>query len=494
MVSFQCSQLLTNDLMASIDKTSVREQIDQMKKDFERVSTSDALPNESRLLMRSMLTLLEIIVAIFLEKNTKKNSKNSSLPSTRNEKDDTALGQRGSKKKARMESAETADNSRTVETTFTSHVNFCDVCGADLSKTPCHSHERRTRIDIVFEKVVEHVDAEVKECPECDAQVKGVFPKDLHGPLQYGYGLKAYVVNLIICQMVALNRVQSMVKTLIGEVISEASLIKFVLRLHDALKDWEEASIDALLKSKALNVDETSMRVDKKNHWVHVYSSDDITLKFIHRKRGKEAINDIGIIPRYGGVIIHDCWSAYLSYDHCDHGLCGGHLLRELTFIIDSNGYVCAQNMKKLLKETCKIVSKRKSKKLTASEYTNLQKRYRNILTRGEKEMPEAPTKSNGKRGRVAKSEAHNLWERLRKHEAAVLLFAKDANVSFTNNRAERDLRMSKVKQKVSGCFRSLEMAQAYCRISSYVQTMANKGINPLIALKMAFVGEIGGE
>ncbi len=362
-----------------------------------------------------------------------------------------------------------------------------------MTITPCQGHERRTKVDIVFEKVVEHVDAEIKDCPECDAQVKGQFPGDMPGPLQYGNGLKAYAINLIVCQMVALNRVQKSIKALIGTVIAESTLIKFVLRLHEALADWEQTQVQALLNSTAIHVDETSLRVDKANHWVHVYCAGDTTLKFLHRRRGKAAIEAIDIIPRYDGVIIHDCWSSYLSYTHCQHGLCGAHLLRELTFIEDANGYAWATNIKRLLKETCKLVSQREEKQLTESEYQNLQKRYRNLLTRGEKELPVIPPKPKGKRGRIAKSDAHNLWERLETHEAAVLLFAKDANVAFTNNRAERDLRMSKVKQKVSGCFRSLEMAQAYCRISSYLQTMTNKGINPLIAIQMAFAGQIEG-
>ena len=232
-------------------------------------------------------------------------------------------------------------------------------------------------------------------------------------------------------------------------------------------------------------------RVDKKNHWIHVYSSGDITSKFLHRKRGKAAIEDINIIPRYGGTIIHDCWSSYLSYQHCSHGLCGSHLLRELTFSVEANDYAWAHDMKRLLQETCRQVSESTEKKLTDRELGLLQKRYRNILTRGAKELPPIPPKPSGKRGKLAKSDAHNLWERLQKHEASVLLFAKDSYVSFTNNRAERDLRMSKVKQKVSGCFRTVIYAQAYCRISSYLQTRANKGVNPLIAIQMALAGEI---
>ncbi|GJL72274.1 MAG: hypothetical protein NMNS01_14730 [Nitrosomonas sp.] len=133
--------------------------------------------------------------------------------------------------------------------------------------------------------------------------------------------------------------------------------------------------------------------------------------------------------------------------------MCGSHLLRELTFIVDTNGYAWAHNMKRLLQETCKEIFNSTKKRLGDKALANLQKHYRNILTRGEKELPVIPPRPSGKRGKLAKSDAHNLCERLKIHEAVVLLFAKDPHVSFTNNRAERDLRMSKVKQKVSGCF-----------------------------------------
>lgn len=148
-------------------------------------------------------------------------------------------------------------------------------------------------------------------------------------------------------------------------------------------------------------------------------------MKFLHSKRGREAIEAIGVIPRYGGVVIHDCWASYLACDHCSHGLCGSHLLRELTFIVDANDYAWATNMKRLLRETCVVVAKRESKKLTPKEYANLQRRYRNILTRGEKELSPIPARQNGRRGRIAKTDAHNLWERLKEYETAVLLFAK---------------------------------------------------------------------
>ncbi|WP_444930267.1 IS66 family transposase [Microbulbifer sp. SSSA002] len=477
--------------MANINKTSVREEMDRLKAEFQRQCAEKLLSQESRLLLQSVFTLLELILAIFLEKKTAKTNKNSSKPSSQTDKDESALPHKGSKGKGKTEAVQAADNHRITETTSISEVRYCSDCGEDLTSVPCLSHERRTRIDIHFEKVVEHVDAEVKACPTCTHTVKGEFPADMAGPLQYGNGLKAYAINLLVCQMIALNRVQKAVKAMIGQVISEATLLKFILRLHEALADWEQSALEELLQNPSLNVDETSLRVEQKNHWIHVYASGDITLKFLHRSRGKEAIEHIDIIPRYGGVIIHDCWASYLSYTHCGHGLCGSHLLRELTFIVDANGYEWANDMKRLLQATCKTVSVRKRKKLIKKEYAVLQQQYREVIARGEQELPEIPVKPKGQRGKMAKTDAHNLWERLKNYEMAVLLFAKESHVSFTNNRAERDLRMSKVKQKVSGCFRAAHYAQAYCRISSYLQTMANKGYNPLIAIQMALSGRI---
>lgn len=478
--------------MATIDKTSVRDEVNRLKSEFEQLCSEGKASSEIRVLMSSLLVVVDLILSIFLEKKTRKNSKNSSLPPSQTSTDETSLSKPASKGKGKQVSGRVG-NSRTNETTTVVRVATCDTCGAALDNTPCQGHERRTKIDIVFEKVVEHIDAEIKQCPNCESTVKGQFPEDMPGKLQYGDGIKAFAIHLIISQMVALNRVQKQIAAMIDTVISEASLLKYVLRLYQALGDWEATAIERLLQAPSIHVDETSFKVERKNHWIHVYSSGGITLKLLHRKRGNDAIVGLNIIPRYGGVIIHDCWASYLSYEHCGHGLCGSHLLRELTFIVDSNQYRWARNMKKLLQETCRKVAKRDEKCLTVKEYTNVQKRYRNILTRGSKELPEVPPKPKGKRGKMAKSDAHNLWERLQNYETSVLLFAKDPNVPFTNNRAERDLRMAKVKQKVSGCFRNIQYAHAYCRISSYLQTMANQGINPLVAIQMALAGSIPG-
>ncbi len=478
--------------MPCVNKKSLREEFELLKGEFERLSNEGKVNSEVSALCKSMILLFGLLIAVFMEKKTRKNSRNSSKPSSQTNKDETSPDS-GSKGKGKGQNGGLSKNTRTVETIQVAKIGNCGRCGKDLNNTPATGYERRTKIDIIFEKVVNHVDAEIKVCPRCNTQNTGRFPEDMHGPLQYGSGIKSYVINLLIAQMLSLKRIQKSIKTLIGRAISEAVILKYVMQLHLVLEQWEQSAIEKLLQMPAIHADETSLRVDRKNHWIHVCSAGDITLKFLHRKRGKEAIENIGIIPRYGGVVIHDCWQSYLSYKHCSHGLCGSHLLRELAFIVESNGYAWASNMKRMLKEKCAIVAKRESKCLTGQEYKNLQKRYRNILTRGEKELPPIPPKPSGKRGRIAKSDAHNLWERLKEHEEAVLLFANHSYVPFTNNRAERDLRMSKVKQKVSGCFRTRKYAEAYCRISSYLQTMANQGYNPLVAIQMAMSGQVYG-
>jgi transposase len=478
----------------SVNRQSLREEFTALKDRFGQLCTDGKVSAESRALFEALLMLLSVLMAVFMEKHTTKTSTNSSKPSSRTEKDESALSHAGTHTKGKVYDPSRSANSRTVETVALSKVSACEECGEDLRTVRPHGHERRTQIDIVFEKVVSHVDAEVKSCPHCGSETRAPFPETLSGPVQYGSGIKAYALNLLIAQMISLKRVQYSIQTLVGLAISEATILKYVLQLHLALARWEQMAVDRILIQPAMHVDETSIRVEKHNHWIHVCSAGDITLKFVHEKRGLEAMTAIGIIPRYGGVIVHDCWASYLSYEHCRHGLCGAHLLRELTFIVEANGYAWAKNMKRLLQRTCARVSKRKRKRLTPREYDALQQHYRNILTRSERELPPIPAKQNGKRGRVAKSDAHNLWERLKEHESAVLLFARDSNVSFTNNRAERDLRMSKVKQKVSGCFRKTDFAQAYCRISSYLQTMANRGYNPLVAIQMALSGQLYAE
>lgn len=477
--------------MSSIDKQSVRQQFAEIQANYRKQLAAGKVPSETVALFDTLILLFNVVLSIFLEKKTKKNAKNSSLPPSQTEKDATVSSKSHTKNASSKPAGKRLGNTRTVESTVCAQVMHCTCCRENLSSVPCTTVERRTRIDIIFEKKVEHVEAEVKTCPACHTIVKAAFPKDMPGSIQYGTGIQAYVIELLVSQMISLHRAVDMLSALIDCVLSQATLLGYVARLHHALEPWETRTKEYLLNTKCLNTDETSLRVDKKNHWIHVYSAGDTTLKCLHKKRGREAIEDIGLIPKYKGTIVHDCWSSYLTYTHCQHGLCGSHLLRELTFVVEAHNHRWARNMKRCLKRACRMVSQSEVSALDTSMYSKLQGMYRKILNAAEKELPPIPNRPDGRRGKIAKPKVHNLWERLKKYEDFVLQCAKYSHVPFTNNRAERDLRMSKVKQKVSGCFRSETYAHAYCRISSYLQTMKNKGMNSLAAISLALSGNI---
>jgi len=210
--------------MATLNKTSVREEVDRLKQEFDELCSDGKVSPEIRAVMGSLLVVVDLIPAIFLEKTTRRHNKNSSLSSSQTDKDETAVELGMTKGKGRPVSGEIS-NTRIKETVTVARVETCDACGVLLDNVPCRTWERRTKVDIVFEKIVEHIDAEIKQCPNCDAIVKGSFPEDMPGRLQYGNGLKAFAIHLIIGQMVALNRVQKQISAMLGMVISEATLL-----------------------------------------------------------------------------------------------------------------------------------------------------------------------------------------------------------------------------------------------------------------------------
>ena len=477
--------------MPTVNGASLREELEDAKARIAALRADGKVSGEVDAVIGVLLALLGILVAVFLEKATPKTSRNSGLPPSQTGTDETARragkGSRGKGPKARETEP---GNLRTVTVTESSPVTECRQCGHDLSGTACSGHEERVEIDIVFETVERRVEAEIKDCPRCRARNKGAFPDTMPGPLQYGPGIVACAVHLLFAQMVPLRRTAAMIQATTGRLLSEATLLGFVSRLHQALETWEAAAVGKLLAMPVPNVDETSLRVDGRNHWIHVCSGGPVTVKRLHRKRGCEAIDDIGIIPRYGGVIVHDCWKAYLTCTNCRHQLCGAHLLRELQAVTDSNGWPWAERMRRLLLIARRQVMRRPDRRLSMRQYKRIARCCREILEQGRKEMPEIPKRQKGRRGPVARSDAHNLLERLAAQRRNVLRFTRRADTPFSNNRAERDFRMAKVRQKVSGCFRTVAFAHAYCRISSYLRTMAALGCNPLVAITIALQGK----
>ena len=236
-----------------------------------------------------------------------------------------------------------------------------------------------------------------------------------------------------------------------------------------------------------MNVDETSVNINGDRHWLHCAGNDLWTYYYPHERRGCEAINEMNIIPRFKGVLCHDHWKPYYTYDGCLHSLCNAHHLRELTRAHEQDKQEWAGKMKALLEEFNMAVNDAGGSLDKATANKN-RKRYRKLLEEAELECPPPDeSKRNGKRGRLKRSKARNLLERFINYEDDVLRFMDDIDVPFTNNQGENDIRMTKVQQKISGCFRSMEGAEIFCRVRGYLSTCRKHGVSSSHALKMLF-------
>jgi len=471
----------------SMEKESLRKQFEKIKSEAAIALEDKATPANVRALFTSLISLFEIMILVFLEKKPRKTSSNSGLPPSHNF---GSNGNRNTGTGTRQDVSNEVSNIKTTETTETVTPSECKNCGADLSGQKVVSTENRIKFDLFFDVRQHTVVAEVINCKCCGERNKGEFPSDMNGPVQYGTSIKIMIIDFLCVQMMSLQRTQEHFQGLIKRVMSQANMLKYVFNFSELLKDWEAKQIKAILKSKVIHCDETSTRINKLLFWVHSYSYGNITLKFVHAKRGLDAIIDIGIIQKYGGIIVHDCWASYFKCKNVLHAICGAHILRELKFIEESNAYIWATLMKELLKEAAEVVRGRSQRILTKNEFEKFETEYRGILNIGLEEMPKF-INSDGEKISAKNTDAQNLWIRLAKYESSVLMFARIKEVDFTNNRAERDLRDSKTKQKNSGCFRTLEMAKAFYRISSYIKSMRYRGYSSLEAISLAFSGNI---
>ncbi|MBW2669646.1 MAG: IS66 family transposase, partial [Deltaproteobacteria bacterium] len=256
------------------------------------------------------------------------------------------------------------------------------------------------------------------------------------------------------------------------------------------LTNFENQVKNQLADSDFAHADETGINIGGDGHWLHCVSNDDWTLYYPHEKRGKEAMDDMGILPRFKGILCHDHWKPYYKYD-CTHALCNAHHLRELTRAWEQDGQQWAKKLKNLL-ETINRKVNDAGGALDAQESEKYRLKYRAILKKGEIECPEPiRPKKKGKRGRIKRSKSRNLLERLRDYEQDTLRFMDDERVSFTNNLGESDIRMTKVQQKISGCFRSIGGAQIFCRVRSYLSTCRKQGVKSSHALDLLFNGKL---
>jgi transposase len=348
--------------------------------------------------------------------------------------------------------------------------------------------EARQVIDIEFLRTVTEYRAEILE--DANGQrFKAAFPDGVDAHVQYGNGVKAYAVYLSQYQLLPYNRIEECFRDQLGIPISAGTIVNFNREAGERLLAFDAWVKDQLHASPLLHVDETSVNINGKRHWLHCAANDRYTAYAVHPKRGTEAMDAMGILPGFQGVLCHDHWKPYYRYQSCLHALCNAHHLRELERAWEQDEQVWAANMQGLLLEINRtLIDARDVLPEDASEA--FRQRYRQLLDRADIECP--PPDQNrppGQRGRVKRSKARNLLERLREYEDDVLRFMVDSAVPFTNNLAEGTLRMSKLQQKISGCFRSLEGARRFCSVRGYVSTCRKHGISPSEALRLLFEG-----
>jgi transposase len=370
----------------------------------------------------------------------------------------------------------------------------CDQCQEALTED-AFIHDRRQVIDLVdkIKVTIEHR-AESKMCGKCGSTTKASFPDHVNARIQYGPGVKAVATYLNKRQLIPYARTAETLSDLFNIKPSPGTLVNMIKGTSEKLKD-----IDAIIKAKVqkspvVHFDESGMKVEGKGHWLHVAVTNILSYFHIHEGRGTEAIDDMGILPDFTGFSIHDHWKPYFKYTNSTHYLCNAHHLRELEFIRERYKYPWAENMQKLLREIKKEVDGVKDKgdiaisKDTREAFT---KRYFEIIEQGYVEDPPViadPTQKK-KPGPVAQSKGRNLLDRLRDFNEAVLGFMNNFLVPFDNNQAERDIRMIKVQQKISGTFRSVDGPTHYCRIMSYMSTIRKNSINVIDALASVFSG-----
>jgi transposase len=432
-----------------------------------------------------------------LESQLKKNSSNSSKPpssdgfnkpsrtkSLREKSGKKPGGQKGHK-------GSTLKQSERPDIIEKLPVNYCSNCRFDLSSNEKDGVEKRQVVDIppIVTQITEY-QADIKNCPCCGIRNIGNFPKGIKEVIQYGPAIKAFSVYLMNYQFLPYKRLQECFKDVFNFNISTGSLYNFQNEAYGLLEETEQQIRNDLKSSPIMHADESGFHVNGKRRWIHEYSSESSTFYAHHEKRGIKAMLDIGMLPDYKGRCIHDHWDSYFFFD-CLHGLCNSHHLRELKFLYEVKKESWAEKMKDCLLAIKSSVGYYKDEnRLPKSMIDYFTNRYRRIIKMGLDYQETLPAlEKKGTRGRKAQHPGKNMLDRLKKKEENVLAFMNDFTVPFDNNLGERDIRMTKVKQKISGCYRSIKGGDFFCRIRGVISTIRKRNLNTFKSLYGTFVG-----
>lgn len=420
-----------------------------------------------------------------LEARLSKNSSNSSKPpgSDGPKKPIKTKSQRG--KSGKKPGGQNGRIGKTLEQIKTpDHIvihipDSCEGCKFDLSSVEGLCSDEKRQVFEVPEPKVEVTEhrIEIKTCPCCGKSSKGSFPENVKAPVQYGEHVQALATYFKNQHLIPAERVCEIFEDVFGISLSPGTCSKIDKRLFAKLESFEINLKAHLIASKVLHFDETGMRCQKKLQWVHVTSSETATFYGMHAKRGKKAIDEFDILPKFQGTACHDHWFPYFAYTQVKHGLCNAHHLRELTFIHENEKEEWAGEIKQFLLKAKKIVEDNAAKGCLADDQKiALKQEYAKIILKGLNYHLNLPSLETGKKGKKKQRPGKNLLDRFSDKHECVLLFIDDFSVPFTNNLGERDIRMNKVKQKISGCFRTPEGGKIFCRIRSYISTARKQG------------------
>jgi transposase len=472
-------------MISEEEKQCLREQVAQRD---ERIQQQDLL----LLQMQEQIACLTQQVKD-LQDRLAKDSHNSSLPpsSDRFVRQPKSLRQKSGKKTGGQPGhrGSSLQFSSRPDEIIELHVEVCETCQQDLHAVAACGRERRQVVDVPPPQVVvQEYRAEQKRCPSCQQITSAAFPAGVQAPLQYGPQVGATAVYLVEQHLLPLARTCEVLRDLLGVQMSEGTVGELIKRCAGQLAPVEQQISEALKQAEVLHQDETGLYVAGRRHWMHVTCTPTLTHYHIDASRGQVALDAIGILPQFTGVSIHDGWASYFLYD-CEHALCIVHLLRDLVFL-EEQGLPWAADLKALLLEMKAATDQARAlgkPRLDFWEVVDWEAQFLRLLDEGDRLHPRA-TAPPGQRGRCKQSDARNLLDRLRTHQQAVFCFLEDLRVDFDNNLAERDLRMVKVQQKVSGCFRSVAGAHAFARIRGYLSTLRKQGL-PLLSSLQATLG-----
>jgi transposase len=453
---------------------------------MERTATHVILTHAEYDALMEMIRKLEARV-LELETRLNKNSSNSSKPPSSDglrkaiknnrEQSERNQGAQHGHKGSTLKMADQADKYEYHKVRGT-----CE-CGENLETQTDRNVIRKQEFELP-KKLIEVIEHQI-EVIKCTCGKIHYAPCALKGNVQYGTKFKSLMVYLNQYQLIPFERLQEISEDCFGMRISDGTLDTSNQICYEQLAQTEEQIKQALLTSPVINNDETGIRCAGKTQWVHSTSTPSLTHYSIQEKRGNHGIDTIAILPHYTGISIHDRWASYDNYA-CTHGLCNAHLLRDLKYLHEELNCTWAQPMIALLAQANEA---KKQSELDAHTIESIETRYIEIVQQGKKNEPEQKCSGKIKRGRVPKSKSQLLLDVFANRSEQVLLFMYNKQVPFDNNLAERDLRMMKLKQKISGCFRTRNGAEVFCRIRSYISSARKNGYHILHAIENALIG-----